>query len=151
MFSSRPVLSTVFFLQGQNDAAEGSKQPGTKPRDKNYVNSEDELLCSAWLNVSKDAAVGTSQSSGAYWGWVAGYFNEFRRTSIQRSSNSCQKRWGEIQKETYKFSCCYAEIGRRNQSGKSEDDKVSDSDFPCYGFLISIHVVHNVDVKLDLV
>ena len=43
---------------------------------------------------------------------------------VERSHNSLQHRWGEISKYTAKLCGFYAEIERKNQSGKCEDDKV---------------------------
>jgi hypothetical protein len=35
-------------------------------RDKNFTVKEDEMLCAAYLNVSKDPIVGCNQPSGGY-------------------------------------------------------------------------------------
>jgi hypothetical protein len=71
-----------------------------RKRDRNYLNAEDETLCSAYLNVSKDPIVGASQQGKAYWTRITIYFNEMRKTPIQRSLSSLQHRWGDIQKDT---------------------------------------------------
>jgi hypothetical protein len=100
------------------------KQKGVAKRSGNYTGAEDELLCSAYLNVSKDAIVGINQPLMCYWQRVLQYFNENKKTPIQRTSSSLQHRWGEIQKDTAQFCSYYGEIERKNQSGKCEDDKV---------------------------
>jgi hypothetical protein len=96
-----------------------------RKRDRNYLNAEDETLCSAYLNVSKDPIVGASQQGKAYWTRITIYFNEMRKTPIQRSLSSLQHRWGDIQKDTSRFCGAFSEIMRRNESGKNEDDKVT--------------------------
>jgi hypothetical protein len=49
-----------------------------------------------------------------------------KKTSSTRTQSSLQHRWGDIQKDTSRFCGFYAEIERKKQSGKSEDDKVKD-------------------------
>ena len=46
--------------------------PGPK-RLKNFSTKEDEILCSAYLNVSKDPIVAVNQSTGSYWARITAY------------------------------------------------------------------------------
>ena len=87
---------------------------------KNFSTKEDKILCSAYLNVSKDPIVAVNQSSGSYWARITAYCEEH---NCPRSKSSLQHRWGDIQKDTSRFCGFYAEVERKNQSGKSEDDK----------------------------
>jgi hypothetical protein len=48
-----------------------------------------------------------------------------KKTANPRTSSSLQHRWSDIQKDTSRFYGLYVEIERRNQSGKSDDDKVN--------------------------
>jgi hypothetical protein len=43
-------------------------------REKNYSIQKDEMLCSAYINVSKDPIVGCNQPIGAYWDRVWEYY-----------------------------------------------------------------------------
>jgi hypothetical protein len=81
-------------------------------------------LCSAYLNVSKDPIVGVNQKMESYWIRITKFYNENKKTENARSLLSLQHRWADIQKDSAHFCGIYAEIERRNQSGKSEDDKV---------------------------
>ena len=97
------------------------RQGGLGPkRLKNFSTKEDEILCSAYLNVSKDPIVAVNQSTGSYWARITAYCEEH---NCPRSKSSLQHRWGDIQKDTSRFCGFYAEVERKNQSGKSEDDK----------------------------
>jgi len=42
-------------------------QPTQKPKGKNFTEDEDRLLCSAWLNSSIDATLGTNQCKATFW------------------------------------------------------------------------------------
>jgi hypothetical protein len=81
-------------------------------------------LCSAYLNVSKDPIVGVNQKMESYWIRITKFYNENKKTENARSLLSLQHRWADIQKDSARFCDIYAEIERKNQSGKSEDDKV---------------------------
>jgi hypothetical protein len=50
-----------------------------------------------------------------------------KKTPGIRSQSSLQNWWAYIQKDTSRFCGFYAEIERKRQSGKSEDDKVKDA------------------------
>jgi hypothetical protein len=86
--------------------------------------TEDETICSAYLNVSKDPIVRVNQTMQCYSTRIVEFYNENKKTANPRIVSSLQHRWSDIQKETSRFCDFYAEIERRNQSGKSEDDKV---------------------------
>jgi hypothetical protein len=94
-------------------------------RTKNFTPTEDETICSAYLNVSKDSIVGVNQTMQCYSVRIAEFYNENRKAANPRIASSLQHRWYDIQKDTSRFCGFYAEIKRRNQSGKSEDDKVN--------------------------
>jgi hypothetical protein len=91
---------------------------------KNFTLIEDETICSAHLNVSKDSIVGVNQTMRCYSARITEFYNKNKKTANPRTSSSLQHRWSDIQKDTSRF-CGFAEIERRNQSGKSEDDKVN--------------------------
>ena len=79
---------------------------------KNFSTKEDEILCSAYLNVSKDPIVAVNQSSGSYWARITAYCEEH---NCPRSKSSLQHRWGDIQKDTSRFCGFYAEVERKTK------------------------------------
>jgi hypothetical protein len=104
-----------------------SRGRGASKRNKNFSISKDEVLCSAYLNVSKDPIVGVNQPAGSYWARMEQWYNEHKKTAQARTMSSLQHRWGDIQRDTSRFCGFFAEVERRNASGKSEDDKVNRS------------------------
>jgi hypothetical protein len=64
------------------------KKKGVSQRMKNFTAKEDEFLCSAYLNVSKDQIVGVNQPTGSYWCQMRAYFNEHKTTPYARSLSS---------------------------------------------------------------
>jgi hypothetical protein len=103
-------------------------QPHKKPSykwTKNFTSTEDETICSAYLNMSNDPIVGVNQTMQCYSVRIAEFYNENKKTANPRTASALQHRWSDIQKDTSRFCGIYAEIERRNQSGKSEDDKVN--------------------------
>ncbi|CAL8992592.1 unnamed protein product, partial [Prunus brigantina] len=81
---------------------------------------EDNLLLSAWLNVSLDAVQGNKQKSGTYWKRIWEYFHEYKSFVGDRTTNSLMHRWSTIQLAVNKFCGWYAQIEQRQQSGLNE-------------------------------
>lgn len=105
----------------------GTKGTGTSSRGPAYTIAEDKLLCSAFLNVSRDATVGTNQTSETYWERITRYFNENKKSGVTRTSDLLCTRWNNISKETARFCSAKAEIDRNRKSGKSEQDMLDDA------------------------
>jgi hypothetical protein len=65
-----PVIDAAYARgpDGVEDSIGHRKQASKRipRRDKNFTLKEDELLCAAYLNVSKDCIVGYNQASGGY-------------------------------------------------------------------------------------
>jgi hypothetical protein len=97
---------------------------GVSTRTGNFKSIEDEVLCSAYLNVSKDPIVGVNQPQGGYWARIMQFYMENRKIATDRTQSSLQLKWGDIMKYMSRFCGFYAEIERQHQSGKNEDDKV---------------------------
>src|SRR5207244_482189 len=74
-------------------------------RGSSFNKEEDELLISCVLNTSKDAAVGTNQTSGAYWFRIHAEYHKYNKAEgfCDRTDVSLNRRWGHIQKEVNKF------------------------------------------------
>jgi hypothetical protein len=101
--------------------------PSTRPnhkRSKNFSDHEDEVLVSAWLNISLDPVVGKDQKGGRYWSRICDYFHEHKTCSSKRTINSLMHRWETIQKSVNKFCGCLTRIELRRQSGTTMQDKV---------------------------
>jgi hypothetical protein len=94
-------------------------------RDKNFSIKKDELLCSAYINVSKDPIAGCNQPMGAYWDRVTQYYHDHKTMQTERTKASLIHRWEKIQKDTSKFCGYYGKIVWLNESGKNEDDRVN--------------------------
>lgn len=103
-------------------SAPEARRKGTSKCLKNFSTKEDESLCSAYINVSKDPIVGINQPIRSYWARIKAYYDE--HSKIERSNSALQHRWADIQKDTSRFCGFYSKIERKNQSGKSDGDKV---------------------------
>ncbi|KAL4600897.1 hypothetical protein ACB092_11G233200 [Castanea dentata] len=53
--------------------------------------------------------------------------NQLLRKKFDRTKDFLNSRWSTIQKETNKFCGCLAQIENRNESGKTEHDKIEDA------------------------
>jgi len=115
------------FTQGTEvlEEVQGSRSnKGSSKRKKNFHWREDEVICSGWLNVSKDPIHGANQTRSSFWGRVHAYFVKHNKTEAVRTVSSIMHRWIAIQYSVNKFCACYEAILRRNQSGFTIEDKV---------------------------
>ncbi|KAL5552298.1 hypothetical protein UlMin_002474 [Ulmus minor] len=94
------------------------------PRSRNFAVEEDNLLASAWLNISIDAVQGNDQKSATYWQRICDYFHQHKHFTSERTANSLMHRWSAIQLSVNKFCGYYAQIDARQQSGVNEQDKI---------------------------
>jgi hypothetical protein len=104
--------------------------PNARPnnkRSKNFSDDEDEVLVSAWLNISLDPIVGKDQKGGRYWSRIYEYFHEHNKCQSKRTLNSLMHRWEIIQKCVNKFCGCLTRIELRRQSGTTMQDMVRSS------------------------
>jgi len=100
-----------------------SARPNHK-RSKNFSETEDEILVSAWLNVSLDPITGANQTHKSYWTRIHDYFHENLPFPSDRTQNSLMHRWSTIQDSVNKFTGCLSRIAGRRQSGATMQDKV---------------------------
>ncbi|KAJ1283207.1 hypothetical protein BS78_03G110600 [Paspalum vaginatum] len=96
-------------------------------RGKGFSKEEDRLICSAWLNVSKDPITGTNQSSRGYYQRMHDYFDENLGAPSSRSVKAIQHRWLAIQKAVNTFCGHFSTAERLNESGKNEQDLINDA------------------------
>jgi len=80
-----------------------STRPNDK-RSKNFSEKEDEILVSAWLNVSLDPITGANQTHKSYWTRIHDYFDENLPFPSDRTQNSLMHRWSTIQDSVNKFT-----------------------------------------------
>jgi hypothetical protein len=99
--------------------------PKSKGRSKNFSEDEDILLVSAYLNISKDAIVGRDQKEGRFWERIEKYFHDNKTFETDRNASSLKHRWAIIHKEVSVFQAYHEAIERKNESGKTSDDKVN--------------------------
>ena len=88
----------------------------------NFTVDEDIKLVSAWLNVSLDAVTSINQKHTTFWERI--WFTFHNDKKFNRTRDSLNSRWSIIPRETNKFCGCLAQIENRNESGKTEHDKV---------------------------
>ncbi|KAG6639786.1 glutathione S-transferase T3-like [Carya illinoinensis] len=94
-------------------------------RRASFTVEEDNLLVSAWLNISIDAIRGTDQKSTQMWETITTFYYEYKILNIaNRSEGSLMNRWSTIQKWTNKFCTCIAKVKSLHPSGATEQDKI---------------------------
>ncbi|KAJ1259978.1 hypothetical protein BS78_10G196900 [Paspalum vaginatum] len=93
-----------------------------------FTKAEDKVICSAFLNVSKDAIKGVNQSSGGYYQRIHAYFNDHKPEGSNRSQIAIRNHWGLIQKSVNKFCSIKSAVDRREESGKNEQDRIYEKD-----------------------
>ena len=90
----------------------------------NFSVDEDNLLVSAWLNISMDAVQGTDQKVEKFWKKIWQYFCENNTYGTTCSASSLQSRWGNINREISRFAGFVAKVEAQNPSGVTYEDKV---------------------------
>ncbi|KAK7832565.1 hypothetical protein CFP56_026295 [Quercus suber] len=86
---------------------------------------EDLLLISAWLNIGMDAMHGIEQNGDKFWTKIWESFCANNTYGITRSSTSLSSRWGNINRETSRFTGFMAKVEAQNKSGITDEDKAS--------------------------
>jgi len=97
---------------------------GIQKRSKNFTVKEDEMVVSAWLNMSLNPVRGVNQSKNTYWKRIHDYFHAHKDVYFDRTQSSLMSRWYGIQHACNIFASCVSKVEARNQSGVSVDDKV---------------------------
>ncbi|CAD6338141.1 unnamed protein product [Miscanthus lutarioriparius] len=104
-----------------------AKKKNGSRRGTAFTKEEDLVVCSAFLNISKDPITGTNQTSGGYYKRMHDYFNEHKPERSNRSQIAIQHRWALIQKAMNKFCGHKEAIDRLNESRKNEQDRIDDA------------------------
>ncbi|KAG6668568.1 hypothetical protein CIPAW_01G179900 [Carya illinoinensis] len=93
-------------------------------RGVSFTVEEDNLLVSAWLNISINAIRGTDQKSTQMWERITTFYHEYKKPNIANcSEGSLMNRWSTIQKWTNKFCAYIAKVESLHPSGATEQDK----------------------------
>lgn len=61
--------------------------------------------CCVWLNIGKDATIGTDQHRSNFWRLVATYYNMYHDKTTQ-----AENRWRRLNHDVSKFVGCYEQI-----------------------------------------
>uniref|UniRef100_J3MC09 No apical meristem-associated C-terminal domain-containing protein n=1 Tax=Oryza brachyantha TaxID=4533 RepID=J3MC09_ORYBR len=93
-------------------------------RSKNFSDEEDELLVSAWLNVSLDPVSGSDQPKSTYWNRIYDYYHSNKTFISERNENSLMHRWSTIQEAVNKYCGYVSKIQERNESGVRLDQEM---------------------------
>ncbi|XP_073137183.1 glutathione S-transferase T3-like [Henckelia pumila] len=85
---------------------------------------EDELLVTAYLDVSQNPIIGLNQSRNTLWSRVAATCNEqlTGNSTEPRTTKALQCRWFNINKIVLNFSSCVSQVEHSRPSGASEKD-----------------------------
>ncbi|PLW25448.1 hypothetical protein PCANC_27251 [Puccinia coronata f. sp. avenae] len=93
-------------------------------RQRNYSNREDIQLCELWLDVTQDPVVGTNQTGDGFWNRITKKYMiailDPLQTPVGLKSRRCT-----LQGAINKFSACVKQIEHRNQSGATNEDKLT--------------------------
>lgn len=109
----------------QNNAGFSQATSQRPPRGASFNADEDYLFISAWLNTSLDAIHGNEQKEQTFWGKIHDYYHKFKTFDSDRSQLMLSQRWRRLQWKVNKYSGCVAAIYAKNESGKTEQDKVN--------------------------
>jgi len=77
-------------------------RPNAK-RQKKFILDEDEIVVSAWLNVSKDPVTGANQSHSSFWCRISNYYEAHRKSFLSRTESSLMHRWMYILDNVNKY------------------------------------------------
>ncbi|KAL0713018.1 hypothetical protein Bca4012_019996 [Brassica carinata] len=109
--------------------SEAPSQPAETPVERTvrrkWTPTDDEVLISGWLNISKDSIVGNEQKSGNFWKCVDEYFAEAMNENVEVVH--CKQRWHKINGDTNKFCAAYAAAERQASSGQNDNDVLMDA------------------------
>ena len=73
-FDDLDIPMTQETQHGDVEEVQASRSTKGSKRTKNFFWKEDEVICSGWLNVSKDLIHGANQSRASFWKRVHAFF-----------------------------------------------------------------------------
>ncbi|KAF5460555.1 hypothetical protein F2P56_020419, partial [Juglans regia] len=123
--NSTPTQHSNVVIQATTTDGEKRHHSKKVQRGASFTVEEDNLLVSAWLNISIDAIRGTDQKSTQMWERITTFYHEYKKPNIvDRSEGSLMNRWSTIQKLTNKFCAYIAQVESLHPSGATEQDKI---------------------------
>ncbi|XP_065629760.1 glutathione S-transferase T3 [Quercus suber] len=93
--------------------------------DSNFSIQEDMLLVSAFLNVNQDVVQNTNKKRTTYWSRIWEYYHQWKTFTSERTVSSLMNQWSTIQLGSNKFCGCLVQIESKNESGKTNKDKLN--------------------------
>jgi hypothetical protein len=93
----------------KNIDLEAEVEEDPTPNKKRAVNSEaeDKLLIQTWLNISKDAMIGTHKKDEGFWSRITNKYNDDRGLLLEKKSGQLKFWWQKINAAVQKFVGCY--------------------------------------------
>uniref|UniRef100_A0A7N0ZYN2 No apical meristem-associated C-terminal domain-containing protein n=1 Tax=Kalanchoe fedtschenkoi TaxID=63787 RepID=A0A7N0ZYN2_KALFE len=104
-----------------NEAPHNVTQQEKNSRHVKWSADEEEMLISSWIAISNDSAVGNSQTRGSFWARVAGYFNTYRKTRIEREESQIKSHYYLMMPQVNEFNGYYNQIVSDHHSGWSDN------------------------------
>lgn len=126
--TTQPVANAT--VKKENKEAQ-EKMKKTKGR--NFTREDDIYLAKAYINATCDSANGAHQSGTVFWKKVhVAYGNLWDDSGcdvyVERDAESLQNRFQKrLQGPTMKFNAIYLNLKKKNISGKTEEDLITDS------------------------
>ncbi|XP_016205964.1 uncharacterized protein LOC107646283 [Arachis ipaensis] len=127
LMSIQPIIEAyemkalILYIQDAIDLNDDDIKDRRQDSIQHWHWKEDEMLISAWLNVSTDPVVGTDQKGETFWSRIHSYCVEFC-SDMTRGVVACKKRWYKINKAVTQFAGCYDQASRNIRSGSNADD-----------------------------
>jgi ribosomal protein L32 len=108
-----------------------------QPKPPNWRIEEDQSLCTAWLNTSKDATTVNYQMKTTFWDQINALYLQIIGEVTEKKKNTkgfkpfptrlkkpLEDRWYHIQHQVNKYCGYYAQLQQRMWSGSSNADLV---------------------------
>lgn len=91
---------------------------------RKWTPTDDVVLVSSWLNMSKDPVVGNEQKSTGFWNRIAAYFaaSPLVAGCEEREARHCKQRCHKINDLVSNFCGSYEAASRQKTSGQNEND-----------------------------
>uniref|UniRef100_A0A7N0TR35 No apical meristem-associated C-terminal domain-containing protein n=1 Tax=Kalanchoe fedtschenkoi TaxID=63787 RepID=A0A7N0TR35_KALFE len=104
-----------------NEAPHNVTQQEKNSRHVKWSAEEEEMLISSWITISNDSAVENSQTRDSFWAHVAGYFNTYRKTRIEREESQIKSHYYLMMPQVNEFNGYYNQIVSDHHSGWSDN------------------------------
>lgn len=120
---------TIILFENMNNQQRQSQQnrlPNMAPIPRVKWNSDEcRHLCLCWISISEDPIIGDSQRENSFWQRIEAEF--CNNDHYQRSAKALKSKFSIVNKSVQTFNGCYNMILQRNESGKTEQDQLSDA------------------------